>query len=41
MKKKVLISLTLLSLLFTSCNKNNNSSNNSFIDDSMTDNEIV
>ena len=41
MKKKVLISLTLLSLLFTSCNKNNNSSNNSFIDDSLTDNEIV
>ncbi len=41
MKKKVLISLTLLSLLFTSCNKNNNSSNNSFIDDSMTDNDIV
>ena len=41
MKKKFLISLTLLSLLFTSCNKNNNSSNNSLIDDSLTDTEII
>lgn len=40
MKKKILISLTLLSLLFTGCN-NNSSSSNSFIDDSLTDNEIV
>lgn len=40
MKKKILISLTLLSLLFTGCNKNSSSSN-SFIDDSLTDNEIV
>ena len=40
MKKKFLISLTLLSLLFTSCNKTSSSSN-SFIDDSLTDNEIV
>lgn len=40
MKKKILISLTLLSLLFTGCN-NTSSSSNSFIDDSLTDNEIV
>ena len=40
MKKKILISLTLLSLLFTGCNKTSSSSN-SFIDDSLTDNEIV
>ena len=40
MKKTILISLTLLSLLFTGCN-NNSSSSNSFIDDSLTDNEIV
>ena len=40
MKKKILISLTLLSLLFIGCNKNSSSSN-SFIDDSLTDNEIV
>lgn len=40
MKKRILISLTLLSLLFTGCNKTSSSSN-SFIDDSLTDNEIV
>ena len=40
MKKKILISLTLLSLLFTGCN-NTSSSSNSFIDDSLTDNEFV